>query len=346
MGRIVDSSIFNFETYHPKANYPWGGICLRGLFLCLVFLGVWECFWRIQGYVPKIVDSYELWSSKHKSLYDNGENGFAMVGASRLMQAIDPDVLREEMPAIYPVQLGRSGGSPLPILKYMAEETDYNGTVVIDVTPRILFAEDAFSEKTIMKWIDRYQEEQKQSPRFLEPYYEKVELSLRQLAEVIFIFTGDQMNPCEAVKQFLNGGLQVPNFWEITGDRRQLMDYSGVDIEAFRKSRTKLAAAAKKLTRKSLFIRLHELNSYVEKIEERGGKVIFLKTPTTQDVKAAEEKRFPSRFYWDMLEKWVSGQKIDCNKIKNLSVFVCSDGAHIDSEQSTKFTTYLIDYIK
>jgi hypothetical protein len=261
------------------------------------------------------------------------------------MQAVDPDVLRDEIPGIYPVQLGKSGASPLLVLKYMAEETDFHGTVIVDVTPRIMFANNAFSERTISDWLNRYREERKHNSLLLEPYYGKMESPLVRFFESKLLIAGDQVNPLVIARQFIEGKLPKPYFWEITGDRQQLMDYSGVDIEAFRKSRTKLTATAENLSGKELFIRLNEMNSYVETLKERGARVIFLKTPTTKEVRKAEAKHFPSSIYWKILVKKVKGEKINCNEIKILSEFVCSDGAHIDSEQSAKFTRCLIVYL-
>jgi hypothetical protein len=346
MGLIVDLSISSSDAFHRSAKYPWGRIFLKGIFLCLFLIAGWESFWRSQGYKPKIVDSYELWANKHSALYEKGEKGFAMIGASRLMQAVDPDVLRDEIPGIYPVQLGKSGASPLQILKYMAEETDFHGTVIVDVTPRILFGNNAFSERTISEWLNRYREERKRDSLLLEPYYGKMEPPLGRFFESKLLIAGDRVNPLAIARQFIKGDFPKPYFWEITGDRQQLMDYSGVDIEAFSKSRIKLTATAKGLSEKHLVTRLSQLESCVAKLIGRGARVIFMKTPTTLGVRKAEEKHFPASRYWRSLVTRVQGEKVNCNEIKNLSEFTCSDGAHIDSEQSSEFTRRLLPYIR
>ena len=82
-----------------------------------------------------------------------------LVGASRVMQGIHLATLNAALPEGHRAfQLAKSGASPLPALRLLANHTQFSGTVLIDVTPRILFRPGA-EHRGLSRWVRTFTHE-------------------------------------------------------------------------------------------------------------------------------------------------------------------------------------------
>ena len=52
----------------------------------------WEIFWRRRGFVPWVRDDWPAWALARRSPRLRGKAAVALVGASRLQVALDPDI--------------------------------------------------------------------------------------------------------------------------------------------------------------------------------------------------------------------------------------------------------------
>lgn len=320
---------------------PWRRIFLAGGLGCLLLLGGWEAALRAGGFAPAVSDDYALWSTKSFGLLDGPERGVALVGASRIMQAVDPRVLGRELGGRPVFQLGSAGASPLPVLELLAEETDFRGLVVADVTPRIFFADDPGTEVYIDEWLDQFREARLRRDTLSSPWVDRVERALILPLQEHFAAANAAASPFALARHALKRTWPEHQFWHITRDRLQVMDYTGVDTAAFRESRRVLTAAARPLSAEQRAGRVARAAALAAVIEARGGRVVFVNLPAKPPVLDEELRRFPPGECWDLLERALPGRTIHCERVPELAEFPSTDGDHIDSPFAAEFTRRL-----
>lgn len=320
---------------------PWGRLVLQAIVSAVLVVTVWEGFWRAYGYEPKLKDSYDRWAAAYKSLAGQGDNAVAFIGGSRLQQAIDMPTFRELNKNVVPAQLSISGCSPMPVLEYLAKNSDFHGTVIVDVTPRIFFSQGAENWPPVKDWILRLKQDDRQEALLSEPLFFKMERVLANFLQKHLISAGWDITPKILVSKLAKKQMPEPAFWRITEDRTQVLDYSSVDKASFAASRAKLCAECGVLSREQLHRQFLRLQEYVQTIQERGGRVFLVRTPSTGGVREVEQQRFPRQKFWDAVAKEVGAQAIHFEDYPQLSDYTCSDDAHVDNAETARYTAEL-----
>ena len=92
-------------------------------------------------------DGVSYWTVERRKLAAGDHDGVVIFGSSRILFDTDLDVW-EEMTGRRPIQLALVGTNPRPFLKRFAEDSDFDGLVVVGVTPEIFFSDfkSAFPE--------------------------------------------------------------------------------------------------------------------------------------------------------------------------------------------------------
>jgi hypothetical protein len=88
------------------------------------------------------------------------------------------------------------------------------------------------------------------------------------------------------------------------------------------------------------------INEMLDRITNRGGRVIFVRLPTFGIVAEVEEHYFPKNVYWDQLARTVNASFIHYQNYPALQNFDSQDSSHIDSRESRRFTPALAKFIK
>ncbi len=138
---------------------------LKQSFIIAIILGLlsvtaWEFYWRSKGIEPNIDDNKNLWAIQRARLENPKENNVVFIGSSRILYDIQLDVWKE-LTNTEPIMLAIQGSSPIPALKDIVENTDFTGTLIVGITPPLLFA-TTFPQAEFM-----------QRPQSLVDYYEK-----------------------------------------------------------------------------------------------------------------------------------------------------------------------------
>lgn len=121
----------------PERNWrlAWA-ICLV---LVVVAVTGWELKAREMQHIPGDYDGFSnftaQWAEERRKLDEPG-HGYRVVllGSSRMLWAADLDILEEEL-GTRPLQLAIAGTGPALFLEDIVENTDFNGLVLIGVTP-------------------------------------------------------------------------------------------------------------------------------------------------------------------------------------------------------------------
>ena len=85
------------------------------------------------------------------------------------------------------------------------------------------------------------------------------------------------------------------------------------------------------------------IKTSVDKIKARGGKVLFVRTPSSDGYLMAEKMGFPREKYWDRLLAITGCPGIHFSDYPALANFICPENSHLSLSMARQFT---ISFIK
>ena len=91
--------------------------------------------------------------------------------------------------------------------------------------------------------------------------------------------------------------------------------------------------------------KIQQVNRLVTKIKARGGKVVFVRFPTSKKIWKIDEGRYPKEVYWDTFSKLSIAETVHFKDFDLLSGFDLPDGSHLDQRDKVKFTENLVKVI-
>ena len=115
----------------------------------------WEIHLRDQGRGIAYDDGGSLWSDKRKQVYEPIDKATVFIGSSRIKYDLDIPTW-QKITGDHAIQLANVGSSPRLILDNLADDTNFKGKVVIDVTEFLFFTQAPYVEKTPAENIDYY----------------------------------------------------------------------------------------------------------------------------------------------------------------------------------------------
>lgn len=318
------------------------------IILSIVALTSWELYWRSKGYHPSLDDDKSLWASQRARLKNTSTNDIVFIGSSRVLFDIQLNEW-EKVTGTRPIMLACAGSSPLPILKDIVENTNYNGTLVVGVTPGLFFSTtfpEAMPWKRPQARIDYFHN---------RTYAQRINDMLSRPLQKTFGFISaneeewsDDIDLKALLKRIKVGnriGFEMPpfyNFSTITEDRNTRMTPRTVTDTVFSNSIKKVwqffgnsAPPPDKDATMAFFV------EYAQKFKEKGGNLILLRCPSTGYYKEGEAKYLPRNEYWDELLKKTNSKGYHYNDYKELKHFDCPEWSHLSSEDAEIFTAEL-----
>jgi hypothetical protein len=328
---IVPSSISNSDTRMRSDHL--GKTWIAALLIAVAALGAWEGFWRAQGFRPSIEDDMPLWHLARSRVSD--QTRVVFIGSSRIQLGLHPDVFTRETGMI-PVNLSIDGNPPYPVLTDLADDPDFSGLVICSILPRWL-AEKTSGESRASKWVRKY---------YTRTPLSGIDARLSLLVQGSFVFRYPGLGPEKLVKQFQNGDRPRPAYAPMRPDRFREARFAPEDVPRMLASRIKLERAAMKdaeqISSREFQERLASLNAHVRKIRQRGGDVVFIRMPSSGEIRDLEAAAWPRERYWDVLAESVAARAIHFEDFEGLRHFQCADGSHLDVDQAREFTLQLL----
>ncbi len=98
----------------------------------------WELYLRNKGVRPDYDDGPPLWSDKRAMVYEPADKATVFIGSSRIKY--DLDIATWQTTGDHAVQLAIEGNSPLPVLDDLANDKNFKGKLVVDVTEGLFFS--------------------------------------------------------------------------------------------------------------------------------------------------------------------------------------------------------------
>jgi len=123
------------------------------LILVTTSLISWEFYVRSKGFDASYDDGGPLWSDKRAMVYEPADKATVFIGSSRIKFDLDINTW-QNITGDHAIQLACVGSSPLPQLKDLADDSNFKGKLVIDVTEILFFTNN--SNKTPEENIKYY----------------------------------------------------------------------------------------------------------------------------------------------------------------------------------------------
>lgn len=321
------------------------------IILSFLAIGAWELYWRSKGYFPDLDDDKFLWAKTRAKVDKATSNAVVLVGSSRVLFDIQLDQW-EKQTGIKPIQLANAGASPLPIFHDIVENTDFNGTVVVGVTPGLFFS-------TTYPEASPWKRAASRSKFFKEQTYaQQLNYCLSVPLQKSFAFISnddeewyDDINLKALLRTVKFSGRTkysdfppFRRFQDIDINRNVRMKDQMVTDTAFANS---IKAVWKGMMAGdfpppdkdgTIAFFLKDL----EKLKARGGKVILLRLPSTGFFHDLETKGLPRKDFWDVLVKKANVPAYYYSDYEELSGFELPEWSHLSGPDAIIFTERLV----
>lgn len=336
----MPSSISNSDIPHhrsPGKNwiFVWG--------LTLVIAGVLvtggEAYWRSKGHRPSIVDTPALWSFHRASVSDDNPKHVVLLGASRIQLGFSTDVFRTRYPDHQVTQLAVDGRHPVATLRDLADDKRFRGTVICSIS------EAGFEAS---HWDDQQEYVDFYHKHYL--FHQSIDSIVGSFLQSRFVVLSPQVRLDQVLRKLLGRDpLPKPIYLVTRDDRSRLADYSLLDIKAHRKSRVEKVMASrdhKPPTPETWIEDVEQIEQWVQKIAKRGGQVVFVRFPTSDEHWAVDMERYPKSSYWDRMAEFTSAKTLHFMDASPLAQFELPDTSHLDYRDSPAFTNHLLDELE
>lgn len=303
--------------------------------LCLISL---ELVSRSLGFVPVRRDSYNFWAAERDLAAGAGADTIALLGASWTQTDIDLETIQDLFPHYRFVQLGVRARSPLPTLVDLAEDPEFQGTVICGLAA-FTFSVNKNSQTTHRLFYDTYWREQ----RWLRLPYLKFVASLE---ENVTLFHRSGLLR-QSLPRLIRGKpiyatafvIESNRNWRFRSDasERAVIEQLSVSRRAGMFEPTE--------SRTETFDYLSRVEEAVKTIQSRGGKVVFVRWPSSGDRRAREEHHWPKSDYWDPFVQMTSAATLHYEDYPSLKGFTLLDESHIVDRDAPEFTRALANIL-
>lgn len=320
---------------------------LLTILLVIAFIITWEFYLRGKGVDNSYDDGPPLWAYHRARVYDQQDKTTTFIGSSRIKFDLDIDTW-ESITGDRAIQLACVGSSPLPQLYDLADDPEFKGKLIVDVTEILFFSESPNATERPRKNIDYYNDltpAQRASFTLNKPLeaklafldkdnysinalLDKVELKSRPGVFMFPIFPSQfgrvKFNRQEYMTdEFVadtNLHNKVRNVWKVLGSRRDRPPIAGAPLD-------------------SLF---ETIKVAVDKIESRGGKVIFVRTPSSGPFLMGEQMGYPREKYWDKLLAYTGKPGIHFMDDPATNHYHCPEFSHLTPADAIDYTKHFI----
>ncbi len=310
-------------------------LALGGLAL---IAGSVEWHWRQRGYVPGIIDGQDLWAQQRQRVYpDDGRRALVLLGASRTLYSIDLQRVRERLPDYAPVMLALDAMPAMATLRDLAADPDFRGVVICDIDGIGLWNITWESQQA---WVDHYH-------RQWTPSRSLHRRLLNQWQQRAVIARSDFSLLRSLVRYLRDEGEPFHPHMTMSSAREGSIDYVGVDTSQHRRD---LEAHLAKYNGKfpgpdpaAWHADLAEARRWVERIQQRGGSVIFYSSPISGLRRQVEEDTYPRAQFWDQLAATTGAPTLHADDVPALKAIPLPDESHVDYRNKRAYTDALID---
>lgn len=346
-----------FERPIPPAS--WRGIAVVVTIVVITATVAWELYCRSLGYGPTLNDNEDLWVTARRKVQPDS---VVTIGDSRAWFDLDLDEMQAGL-GKRPIQLAMAGSTAWPVLADLAKDQDFHGTVICSFVPHLFFAPPGSPPmERAEKGLKRLHH---QTPA------QRVSEYLTMPLEEHLAF----LKPDDLSLEALLNELPIPNRSGALVSPRFPPYFQTEDRERRARMWDKCAEPGSKLAKeiqqiwlplfkppppptyvprevfaaemgKGIKKRFADVQSAVETIRSRGGKIVFLRLPHSGALKELEDHDTPRAKTWDPLLKTTGAPGIYYSDFPELAGFDCPEWSHLSAGDSVEFTKRLVPHLR
>lgn len=351
----MPSSTSSFERVIPAQR--WLRMAATVLVLTALLAAGWEILCRARGYKPALDDTPDLWAHTRARLADGRPDQIVLLGSSRMLFDMDLVEVQRATGGPPPIQLATVGTNELYLLEKLADDPHFRGTAIVSFVPHLTFMPAQAATRRVRKAVERYEHgsiAQWVSARMFEWFDRRLafingnELTLKTLIDQLDV---PQRAGDEGDAMFL------PELVGLDDDRRgRMLDTVLTDPVRRNSARAvwmhpdppsveppaQEAAEAETIRQQVLW----RERAAVTKIRARGGRVIYIRFPSSGGVLQLEDATMPRSLTWDALLAVTGAPGIHFQDHAELASFECPEWSHLSAADSVEFTRRLMPLLK
>ncbi|TXE18809.1 hypothetical protein ES692_04985 [Psychroserpens burtonensis] len=321
--------------------------------LSLVLLSSWEIYWRLQGYYPTLNDEKALWAKHRANVETATKEDIIVLGSSRAFFDIQLKPF-EQLTGKKLIQLASTGSSPLPTFHDIVNNTTYNGSIIIGVTPGLFFSTtfpEAFPWKRSQSKVNHYQD---------RTYAQRINYELSVPLQKSFAFVSadeeewdDDIDLKSLLRQVKIGNRTgapiAPPFYyfgDVDTNRNMAMTSRTATDTAFANTIIKVweffgngVPPPDKASTMAFFLK--DLNTF----KARNGNVILVRLPSSGATRVGEHEVLPRTEFWDDLVKQARVKSYHFEDYDTLKDLKCPEESHLSYEDAIYFTKTLVSIL-
>ena len=312
----------------------------------------------LRGFAPTQLDSEARWLEERSRASSDGRASLVLIGASRIQLGIDVALL-QKLSGRPTHQLAIDGSSYWPVLRGLAEDQEFKGTVVVDYYQHIPL-DDAYGG--LAASYERHYQQKKTQLR--QWHFDRLENLLEWHWRGLLRSYADGARPMDSLFYRIFNQPHMPQYLQTNFDRSRDADYrklpmpdfyiarvgrnlgkhAPADLGRYRSYPEVFAALQQSINAlpvadtHGLTEKLQQLRATIDKIQARGGKVVFLIMPSSGLVREIEQRQYPDTLFLQPLRQALPVPLIDSAREPLLADFICPDGSHLDYRDKARFT--------
>ena len=318
---------------------------ITALLLSLAVLGTWEYYARSKGYIASIDDDKALWAVRRAKLDGLSSKDIVVLGSSRAHFDLQLDQWEGET-GVRPLMLACDGSTPTPVFQDIVNNSDFNGTVLIGVTPGLFFSKPSEksspwrrSKTRIDFYLDRTYAQRlnhilsaplKKTFAFLNASEESWDddIDLKSLINRIHI--GNRLGPPDP---------PFYRFQVVDNERNVTMLDKVEDDTAFAATIQRVWTFFGKNAPPPVKDTILDIyKDLIAKFKARGGRVVFVRFPSAGGFRKAENKVLPREHYWDVLLEQTGCPGYHFEDYPQLSKYFPPEWSHLYTPDAKTFT--------
>ncbi len=320
-------------------DQPWRAISLTVLALLILFTSLWEWRMRTLELVPGDVSTsfYDVWATQRRQV-DQHNIPVALIGDSRILY--DTDLNRvAQLTGIRPLQLGIPGGTGLLVLEDIANDSHFKGLAIVGMSESSYFDTHYVVIRTrtaldLSRWESPSKQASFQVQRVLSKGLAMLDDSY-QLSTLVIHLDPDWRR-----------GVRGPyhDVWKMgeTEASGQSYLWRRLDHDQYLSEHARSVwhqfATPVPLDDASIQAVLARSKAAVDKIRGRGGDVVFLRPPSSPDLREVEEKHLARQRAWDPLLAYTNTKGVHTDDLPNAQHLILPEGSHLSHACATVFT--------
>jgi hypothetical protein len=344
---------FTSSSERIGKRMPWVTVLGVSSMIFLACAALIEFELARRGFVPATQDNAGRWVHERKRASSFGKKALILIGASRIQLAFDLDLLRRHT-GLEPVQLAVDGSSFEAVLAGLADDPSVTGTIVVDYYDVAVGVDKGTAAAYQRQFLAA------SGNGFASPYA-TVETELSKIVHDRLAAYADGASPWNSLTTRILSKDAVRSYLTTFPDRSRLADYRRVSMPDFYFNRVAITLGERGgnvgHTRAALEQRVKEVTplddqsfidaarkvrTKIEKIEARGGRVLFAAMPSSGMVRQIEERRYPQRLFWNQFVRIVGVTAVRASDLPELQDVVCPDGSHVDMRDRQRVTSAML----